>query len=55
VRIEGASRVSAKYIDCGESGLCLRMFSPIAALSNSKTVVAGRDSLLKRPITMMEF
>lgn len=35
-------------IDCGESGLSLRMFAPIAALSKEKVVLNGNGSLLKR-------
>jgi 3-phosphoshikimate 1-carboxyvinyltransferase len=37
-------------IHCGESGLSVRMFTPIAALSNQTIVVEGEGSLLKRPL-----
>ncbi|MES2703489.1 MAG: 3-phosphoshikimate 1-carboxyvinyltransferase [Bacteroidota bacterium] len=37
-----------KTIDCGESGLAARLFTPIAALSDSKIIVTGTGSLLKR-------
>jgi len=36
-------------IHCGESGLSLRMFVPIAALASTSIEVNGRGSLLKRP------
>lgn len=41
-------------LNCGESGLSTRMFSPIAALFIRKTIIAGEGSLLKRPINMIE-
>jgi len=37
-------------IDCGESGLSLRMFAAIAALSKDEVVLNGSGSLLKRPM-----
>jgi len=36
-------------INCGESGLSLRMFVPIVALAAANANVNGRGSLLKRP------
>lgn len=41
-------------LDCGESGLCMRMFSPIASLLPIKTRMIGRGSLLRRPMGMVE-
>ena len=41
-------------LDCGESGLCLRMFTPIAALFGKEIEITGRGSLLSRPAGMME-
>lgn len=38
-------------IHCGESGLSVRMFTPIAALSSQPITVTGRGSLLKRPLS----
>ncbi|MFZ1453797.1 MAG: 3-phosphoshikimate 1-carboxyvinyltransferase [Ferruginibacter sp.] len=35
---------------CGESGLGIRMFTPIAALSASAITITGTGSLLKRPM-----
>jgi 3-phosphoshikimate 1-carboxyvinyltransferase len=37
-------------INCGESGLGIRMFTPIAALSNKAITVNGTGSLLSRPM-----
>ena len=41
-------------LDCGESGLCMRMFSPIAALLPRDSVLRGRGSLARRPMGMVE-
>ena len=43
-----------RLLDCGESGLCLRMFTPIAALDDCETRLEGRGSLLSRPVTAIE-
>jgi 3-phosphoshikimate 1-carboxyvinyltransferase len=40
-------------IQCGESGLCMRMFAPIAALLPTPVVITGRGSLLNRPTNMI--
>lgn len=37
-------------IHCGESGLSIRMFTPIAALSDQQLTINGSGSLLKRPM-----
>lgn len=36
--------------DCGESGLSLRLFTPLACLSDKEIFITGQGSLLKRPI-----
>jgi len=41
-------------LDCGESGLCARLFAPIAALGACETRLAGRGSLLRRPLGPIE-
>jgi len=41
-------------LDCGESGLSLRMFTPIVSLCKGKIIVNGRGSLLQRPLKMLE-
>jgi 3-phosphoshikimate 1-carboxyvinyltransferase len=37
-------------MNCGESGLGIRMFSPIAAMSSASILIQGAGSLLKRPM-----
>jgi 3-phosphoshikimate 1-carboxyvinyltransferase len=37
-------------INCGESGLSIRMFTPIAALANTTITIEGHGSLTKRPL-----
>lgn len=37
-------------LNCGESGLSIRMFTPIAALSAGEITITGTGSLLKRPM-----
>lgn len=37
-------------INCGESGLGIRMFTPIAALSNKQITIIGMGSLYTRPM-----
>lgn len=37
-------------INCGESGLGIRMFTPIAALSNKRITINGMGSLYTRPM-----
>ncbi|XZF16492.1 3-phosphoshikimate 1-carboxyvinyltransferase [Chitinophagaceae bacterium MMS25-I14] len=41
---------SQTSIDCGESGLSTRLFTPIAALSNEHITITGHGSLLQRPM-----
>lgn len=52
--IEAGVRKPASSLDCGESGLCLRMFAPIAALFEEEIILTARGSLLKRPVAMVE-
>ncbi|MBP1749738.1 MAG: aroA [Deltaproteobacteria bacterium] len=41
-------------IHCGESGLCMRMFTPIAGLSGRRFIIQGSGSLCSRPMIMLE-
>lgn len=41
---------STNSINCGESGLSARLFTPIAALSNHEILISGKGSLLSRPM-----
>jgi 3-phosphoshikimate 1-carboxyvinyltransferase len=41
-------------IKCGESGLGIRMFTPIAALSNQALTISGSGSLVTRPMNFFD-
>jgi 3-phosphoshikimate 1-carboxyvinyltransferase len=41
-------------IDCGESGLSIRMFTPIAALSDKEITINGSGSLATRPMDFFD-
>jgi 3-phosphoshikimate 1-carboxyvinyltransferase len=41
-------------IDCGESGLSVRMFTPVAALSAREIIINGGGSLVKRPLSFFD-
>lgn len=41
-------------INCGESGLGIRMFTPIAALSNRQLTILGKGSLVNRPMDFFD-
>ncbi|MEO6329684.1 MAG: 3-phosphoshikimate 1-carboxyvinyltransferase [Ginsengibacter sp.] len=44
----------SKEINCGESGLGLRMFAPIAAISSNEILLNGSGSLLQRPMDFFD-
>ncbi len=52
--ITGSSELKETKLNCGESGLAIRMFSPIAALYPVEITMAGATSLKKRPMNMIE-
>jgi 3-phosphoshikimate 1-carboxyvinyltransferase len=54
VRIEGGAGRVSSFVNCGESGLCMRMFAPIFALFERETRLSGEGSLLSRPMRMLE-
>lgn len=41
-------------INCGESGLSIRMFTPLAALSENEITITGSGSLLTRPMDFFD-
>lgn len=47
---DGAS--ARRILSCGESGLCMRMFSPIATLFEGETELVAEGSLRSRPVGM---
>jgi len=51
--IPAASHTPLK-LNCNESGLCIRLFTPISSLSTSKTILTGSRTLLTRSVGMME-
>lgn len=54
VIIKGGIKKSPKKLNCRESGLCLRLFAPIAALYDSEIELNGLGGLLKRPTPDIE-
>jgi len=51
VTIEGGLNPIERVLDCGESGLCLRMFTAVGALCPGELTLTGRPRLLGRPTT----
>ncbi len=54
VLITGGLSPRTPLLDCGESGLCIRMFTAIAALCDRKLTLTGSAPLLLRPATACE-
>lgn len=53
--IESAGiHVQGDHLNCGESGLGIRMFTPLAALSPASITVSGGGSLLRRPMDFFD-
>lgn len=46
--------LSGSHLHCGESGLALRMFTPIASLLDTEVEMTGEGSLTQRPVGFME-
>lgn len=53
VESKGVQPVAAE-MNCGESGLGIRMFTPIAALSEKEIRISGTGSLLTRPMSFFD-
>ena len=53
ITASGINPVSPE-INCGESGLSIRMFTPVAALSDQPITINGTGSLLKRPMNFFD-
>jgi 3-phosphoshikimate 1-carboxyvinyltransferase len=51
--VKGGFNPISQKLNCGEAGLSLRMFSPIAALADQTMLMNGTGSLLKRPVQMI--
>jgi len=54
LKINGSAILKEPKLNCGESGLAIRMFSPIAALYPAEIIMVGANSLKKRPMFMIE-
>lgn len=54
MKITGTGVLREKKLNCGESGLAIRMFSPLAALYPAEIFLTGAGSLKKRPMSMIE-
>jgi 3-phosphoshikimate 1-carboxyvinyltransferase len=54
LKINGSAVLKEPKLNCGESGLAIRMFSPIAALYPAEIKMVGSNSLKKRPMFMIE-
>lgn len=54
VVVEKGDAAGKDEINCGESGLSIRMFVPIAALSSRSITVNGEGSLLNRPMDFFD-
>ncbi len=52
--IIGNNIADKEIINCGESGLSIRMFTPIAALSTSLITILGSGSLQNRPMDFFD-
>jgi 3-phosphoshikimate 1-carboxyvinyltransferase len=51
INSHGGIHPASREINCCESGLSVRMFTSIAALSEKEITVTGRGSLVKRPLS----
>lgn len=54
VRIKGGGKPKGHRLTCGESGLCLRLFTPLAALFDRPFTMTGTGSLVSRPVGALE-
>lgn len=49
ISITGGVRQVKSELNCGEAGLCIRMFSAVASLISPHFTISGKASLMKRP------
>ncbi len=47
-------QIRGQVLECGESGLCMRMFTPIAGLLDRDIHLEAKGSLVERPVGMVE-
>jgi len=53
VEITGPASPRGGIVNCGESGLCIRMFSAIASLFEGEFTIVAEGSLKRRPVDMV--
>lgn len=53
MKISGGYEVKENKLNCGESGLAIRMFTPVAALYPETITLSGSGSLKNRPMSMI--
>jgi 3-phosphoshikimate 1-carboxyvinyltransferase len=53
INSKGVSPVN-DYVNCGESGLGIRMFAPLVAMSDHTMIIEGGGSLLNRPMDFFD-
>lgn len=54
INIRGGLSAPQTELNCGEAGLGIRMFAPVAATLNTPVVLTGEGSLAGRPMDMLE-
>jgi 3-phosphoshikimate 1-carboxyvinyltransferase len=54
LRVTGCRGLKENKLNCGESGLAIRMFSPVASLYPEEIIMSGAGSLKNRPMAMVE-
>jgi len=54
ITVTGNFSLRESVFSAGESGLCMRMFAPIAALLDTPVTISGRGSLQHRPMQMID-
>jgi len=53
ILVKGGLKPTGDILNCGESGLSIRMFSPIAALCDREITLTAEGSLRRRPVSMI--
>jgi 3-phosphoshikimate 1-carboxyvinyltransferase len=53
MKITGSWELKERKLNCGESGLAIRMFPPVAALFDEEITLSGAGSLKSRPMNMI--
>ena len=54
LKIIGTTGLKEQKLNCGESGLAIRMFSPIASLFSDEIKLTGSGTLKARPMSMIQ-